>query len=110
MKVFNIVDTYVKEWDCVSKGYIIDANKYEILRTYCDVIDDIAEAWGCSAVEVNIVTKDRYICISLELDAFTAMTIDQHYFDLIERCVCFATYATEKHMVRIDLTFPSIFE
>lgn len=109
MNTFDIVETCVNGCDEVAKGYEVDSEKLDILRTYCDVIDDIMQSWGGSAIEVNIVTEHKYLCISLEVDAFTAMKIDQHYFDLIERCVCFATCSTKDQMVRMDFTFPSLF-
>lgn len=110
VKIFDIVDAYIKNCDDVNNGCVIDTNKYDILRTYCEVMDEIMEVWGGSAIEVNIVTKRRFVCISLEVDTFTAMTIDQHYFDVIERCVCFATGITDNQMVRMDFTFPSVFK
>lgn len=111
MNTFDIVSSYIKSHtDVINGNEVVDEEKMEILSEYCDTIDDIMRMFGGTAVEVNTVTKRKYVVVSIEVDTFTAMKSDLNYFALIDQCVCFATCITPEQMVRIDFTFPSVFK
>lgn len=107
--VFDIVDSYVRNSDAVvSGGKTIDEDKMDILKEYCDILDNMCNDFGGMSVSVDMSSKNLVI-ISLELSIMTVNRFGQKYYDLIERAILFAVCNTGANDLRVDFTFPSVF-
>lgn len=112
MKLFNIVEPFLKsKEEELGSGVKINEEKLEILGGYCEIIDGLMKTWGSHGVEVDLFSENRYVLIGIEVDTFAANPKGEpEVIELIDKCVCFATGVTEFGHVRIDFTFPSVFD
>lgn len=110
MKVFDVVDAFIAGLDDVCTGVtMVDSDKVDILREYCDVIDIIlSECGGCKS-SVSIEPRTNNISISIEVAVFSANRFNQLYFDLIERSVSLTVFNANNGNVGIKFMFPSVF-
>lgn len=111
VKVFDIVESYI---DCAvdeEKGTVKkDSEKMDILREYCSVIDGIMENWSGSSIDVQVIGDNAYVVVSVTVSALVMDADHPQYYDLVDRAVAFAVGQTEDHDVRLDFTFPSVYE
>ena len=109
MKVFDVVEAYIiGRTEDVSDKYIINDESMSILKDYCGVIDQIMREWSGDGIDVDIVGENNYVVISITVSAMLMDVYHPQYFDLLDRAVALAVCNTEENDLRMDFTFPSV--
>lgn len=111
MKTFDIVDGVVQvKSEELGGSFKVNSEKLDILREYCDVVDGILDFWSGKSIECEVVGEKNYIVVSIVVAALTIDETNKVVCDLIERAVVFAVGNTSDNDLRIDFTFPSVWD
>lgn len=111
MKVFDVVEAYIiGRTEEVADKYTVNEESLSILGDYCGVIDQIMNEWSGDGLDVDIVGENNLVVISITVSAMLMDIYHPQYFDLIDRAVALAVCNTEENDLRMDFTFPSVWD
>lgn len=111
MKVFDLVKCVVDAKSIELNGKMTpNSEKIEILEEYCNELDKVIDTWEGFSIDADVVGKRNLIVVSIEIAALTINEMNTVVFDLIDRSVLFAVGNSERNNLRIDFTFPSVWD
>lgn len=114
MKTFDVVsDVISTSKDLIGDEYIVDKERLDILKEYCDVIDVFISNHDGTAISVNIISGNK---ISITVDLFDFMYEKgfkpKSYLDLIERAISVRfinkSKGSDVECMGVEFVFPSI--
>ena len=104
-----VLEVVEKETKRLSPQMVLDDEALDILRDYCEVIDELSENFDGEAFEVK-VNSDNTISICFECDDIVVHTTDEKYIQLIERAVTVGFSKSDDETLLVTLTFPSLWK
>lgn len=111
IKAFDVVKTVIESAVEESGGaHVVDAEKLDILSSYCDVIDNIIKECYGDQITADIVDRNL-ILIGINLSSFVYETKfkPRSYVALIERAVEINFKAVNGDTLYMEFLFPSVF-
>ena len=111
IKVFDIANAVIENKADELGDVTIDAEKLDILSTYCEVIDHIMEECYGERITVD-VDDDNLVVITLVLSSFVYETRfkPRTYVELMRRAMHIGFSMCDGGLVKMELLFPSVFE
>ena len=110
MDTFDITEAVVSaKNEEIKRDYIIDYEKVDILREYCEVIDVIMKDQNAYEVTANIRDDNCVIIAFKSLDFIYEKGFKSPvYLDLIERAVSMNFTHCDGDHIRTEFVFPSV--
>lgn len=111
VKCFDVVSAVVDEaTDRFSPIWEINEERYEILKQYCDVFDDLVEEFDGESLDVEVDDISMTIAITMECHEITIESQNHVYYSLAERAKFIGFSASEDGLLCAKVVFPSIWE
>lgn len=114
MKTFDVVSDVVSAGeDLIGDEYIVDKERFDILKEYCEIIDVFISNHDGTAISANIISGNK---ISITIDLFDFMYEKgfkpKSYLDLIERAISVTftnkSKGSDIECIGVEFVFPSI--
>jgi sRNA-binding carbon storage regulator CsrA len=111
IKSFDAVYPVVAEaTKTFSPSWKLNEERLDILKEYCDVIDDLIHEFDGSSIEVEIVDIKKNIKITIECPEITILSKQHMYYELVERSVEFGFSLSDDDNLNVKFVFPSVWE
>jgi sRNA-binding carbon storage regulator CsrA len=111
IKSFDTVYPVVAEaTKTFSPSWKLNEERLDILKEYCDVIDDLIHEFDGSSIEVEIVDIKKNIKITIECPEITILSKQHMYYELVERSVEFGFSLSDDDNLNVKFVFPSVWE
>lgn len=111
VKCFDVVSMVVEE---ATKQFApiwkLNKEKYDILKQYCQVIDDLSDEFDGISYEVNVDDIALTIAITLECQDVVIEKQSHKYYELIQRTNTFGFSVSEDGNLNVNFVFPSVWE
>ena len=110
IKCFDVVNMVVEEaTNRFAPIWKINEEHYNVLQSYCDIIDSIARFNDAESFDVEVSEVDMTIKIVIESPDLVSDENDS-FTELIRHTVGFGFSASEEGLLRTKLVFPSIWQ
>lgn len=110
IKCYDVVSMVVEEANERFKPlWAIDKEKLDILREYCNAIDDILKEFGGDAIDVDVDEIRMTISITIECEDLTIESKEHQFHQLVERTIKFGfEKSKEREAMCVNFVFPSV--
>lgn len=111
IKCFEVVSMIVDEATRqFSPIWAPNEEKYNILKQYCSVIDDLAKEFNGESIEVEVDDINMTIDVSLECWDLKLESSDHIFHKLVKRSVSVGFSVSNDGNLNVTFVFPSIWE
>lgn len=109
VKCFDVVSMVVDEaTDQFSPLWVVNKDKYDVLKQYCGVLDNLAKEFDGESFEVEVDDIAMTITISMECKEMTIETANHQYYSLAQRSTSFGFSVASNGNLVVQFTFPSV--
>ena len=110
VKCFDVVESVVEVAnERFAPIFTLDEHKYDVLKNYCEAIDDLSDEFDGEYFEVDIDEDTMEVKISLECLDITIESREHVICELAKRSVRMS-FSTSGENVRVSFVFPSIWK
>ena len=112
IKCFDVLDTIIDEANKrFAPRWIVNNEKSDILKEYCDAIDFISQEIDIVEIEAEIDEESMEIIITIGCEGEIIVQSESNtFYDLIERTVRFAFSAPHDDALLVKFVFPGIWD
>ena len=111
LKCFDIVDMVVEEANNqFAPIWKLDKERYDILKQYCNVIDNIANEHNGESYQVDIDDIAMTIAITMECLDMVVDSDDNEFLAIAQRAISVSFSASDEGKLAIKFIFPSLWE
>lgn len=91
--------------------WIVNEEKKEVFRQYCDVLDSISKEFDGEAFEIDVDDIKMTISIKLYCNEFTIENKSHPFYELAKRALSMSFgYEKEDRNMSVEFIFPSIWD
>ena len=110
VKCFDVVESVVEVAnERFAPIFTLDEQKYDVLKNYCEAIDDLSDEFDGEYFEVDVDEDTMEVKISLECPDMTIGSRDHVFWELAKRVVK-VSFSASGENVRASFVFPSIWK
>ena len=110
VKCFDVVESVVEVAnERFAPIFTLDEHKYDVLKNYCEAIDDLSDEFDGEYFEVDVDEDTMEVKISLECPDMTIESRDHVFWELAKRSVRMS-FSTSGESLRVSFVFPSIWK
>lgn len=108
-KCFDVVSMVVDEaTNQFSPLWVVDKEKYEILKQYCSTIDSLADEYDGESIDVEVNEIDMTVSIILECADVTVQNDNHIFYELVKRACSLGFSVSENGNLNVKFIFPSV--
>lgn len=110
VKCFDVVNDVIRiETDNLNGEYEPDAERVDILKEYCEIIDDLLKEFDGISIEVDVDETTLWINIALEVGDILISKREHEFYELVKRSVTVDFYRDKKSKNLVcRFVFPSV--
>ena len=111
LKCFDVVSMVVGEATSqFAPIWRLNAEKYQILKQYCEALDTIAEEFDGRSFDVKVDDIAMTISITLKCPELIIKSNNHRYCSLAQRAISFGFSVSEDGLLNAKFVFPSVWE
>ena len=111
IKCFDVVSMVADEaTKQFSPLWVLDKEKYDILKQYCGSLDVLAKEFESESFEAEVDDIEMTISITMECPDIVIYTAKHIFCELVERTVRFGFSVSENGDLNVKFVFPSVWD